>query len=424
MHRCAATLLLCVLLASCGPTDSPVVVHAVDAPPDRLSEWGILLADRQALRLNDGVVAYDLNTPLFSDYALKLRTVWVPEDDQVTYDDTEEFDFPVGTIISKTFHYEKAADKTGAGTSVLVADRKATLGRRGELSLEDYLLIETRLLVRYAEGWRALPYVWDTSQSDAYLEVAGDLWQLELVGKDTSQRINYVVPDTNQCAGCHTPNHSTRELRPIGPKAWQLNRSYDYVTGPANQLDYWQQQLAGIPALLELPTDRPRPAIQTYHGGIERFNLSSELTAQLQIISKQSGVTLFMTLLAAFKVILARYSRSEDLLVGVPIAGRNQVELEQLIGFFVNMLVIRTDASGDPTFAELLQRVRTVMLNAYAHQEVPFEMLVGQLSPERSLSHSPRSAAKNRSPRGTWRAAATPPHSELGPTFELNRSLP
>jgi amino acid adenylation domain-containing protein/non-ribosomal peptide synthase protein (TIGR01720 family) len=155
------------------------------------------------------------------------------------------------------------------------------------------------------------------------------------------------------------------------------------------QLDYWKRQLGGAPALLELPTDRPRPPIQTYRGASLAFALSAELSQQLKEMSRKEGVTLFMTLLAAFQVLLARYSGQEDISVGTPIAGRNRQETESLIGLFVNTLVLRTDLAGEPTFRELLRRVRETALGAYAHQDLPFEKLVDALQAERTLSHSP-----------------------------------
>jgi non-ribosomal peptide synthetase component F/acyl carrier protein len=152
---------------------------------------------------------------------------------------------------------------------------------------------------------------------------------------------------------------------------------------------YWKQQLAGAPPVLELPTDRPRPAVQTFRGSTQFFELSPNLAEKLKRLSQQQGVTLFMTLLAAFQTLLYRYTNQEDICIGSPIANRNRREIEPLIGFFVNTLVLRTDLSSNPSFQELLGRVRQVALDAYAHQELPFEMLVEQLQPERSLSYTP-----------------------------------
>ncbi|MET0646274.1 MAG: condensation domain-containing protein, partial [Pyrinomonadaceae bacterium] len=155
------------------------------------------------------------------------------------------------------------------------------------------------------------------------------------------------------------------------------------------QLAYWRERLSGAPALLALPTDRPRPAVQSYRGADISFTLPAELVAELRRLGQAHGCTLFMTLLAGWQALLARYSGQEDVVVGTPIAGRTHGETEGLIGFFVNTLALRTDLTGDPSFEELLGRVRETTLGAYAHQEVPFERLVEELQPERSLSHQP-----------------------------------
>ncbi|HKR15461.1 MAG TPA: non-ribosomal peptide synthase/polyketide synthase [Pyrinomonadaceae bacterium] len=155
------------------------------------------------------------------------------------------------------------------------------------------------------------------------------------------------------------------------------------------QLEYWRKQLAGAPLLPQLPADRVRPAVQTFRGARVQQEWSEELRQQLKSLSQQEGVTLFMTLLAAFQVVLARWSGQDEVVVGTPIAGRTQVETEPLIGFFVNTLVMRTSVNGNPSVRELLQRVREMCLQAYAHQDVPFEKLVEELQPERNLSHSP-----------------------------------
>jgi len=155
------------------------------------------------------------------------------------------------------------------------------------------------------------------------------------------------------------------------------------------QLDYWKRQLKGAPAMLELPTDRPRPPVQSFRGGRQSLNLSFELTARLKELSRREDATLFMTLLAGFQALLYRYTWQEDILIGTANANRNRNETEHLIGFFINMLVLRTDLSGNPTFIELLARVREVALGGYAHQDIPFDMLVDELQPERSLSHTP-----------------------------------
>ena len=174
------------------------------------------------------------------------------------------------------------------------------------------------------------------------------------------------------------------------------------------QLRYWKGALRGAPAVLELPTDRPRPAVQTSRGGRHRIVLPLPLSRALSLLARHEKVTSFMTLLAAFSVLLWRYSGQEDVLVGTPIAGRTRLETEELIGLFVNTLVMRTDLSGDPTFRELLGRVRETSLEAHAHQDLPFEKLVEELQPERSMSHTPIFQvlfSVQNAPRANWKLA-------------------
>jgi amino acid adenylation domain-containing protein len=154
-------------------------------------------------------------------------------------------------------------------------------------------------------------------------------------------------------------------------------------------LAYWDKQLGGDLPKLDLPTDRVPRAIQTFRGATHPVNLSKALSESLRAIGEGEGATLFMTLLAAFQVLLHRYTGQDEIIVGSPIANRNRVEVEAIIGFFVNMLVLRTDLSGNPGFRDLLARVREVTLGAYAHQDLPFEQMVERVQPERSLSHSP-----------------------------------
>jgi len=154
------------------------------------------------------------------------------------------------------------------------------------------------------------------------------------------------------------------------------------------QLSYWKQRLAGIESL-KMKTDHPRPITPSFRGEELSFELSPELSRSIQALSRQEGVTLFMTLLAAFKTLLYRYTLQEDIVVGADIANRNRKETENLIGFFVNLLALRTNLSGDPTFRQLLGRVREVTLGAYMHQDLPFDKLVEELQIERSLSHNP-----------------------------------
>jgi amino acid adenylation domain-containing protein/FkbH-like protein/non-ribosomal peptide synthase protein (TIGR01720 family)/FkbM family methyltransferase len=164
-----------------------------------------------------------------------------------------------------------------------------------------------------------------------------------------------------------------------------------WLQGKALQtsINYWKQQLAAAPPLLELPTDRPRPSVQTFQGWCFSFQLDAKLTASLKQLSHKSGTTLFMTLMAAYATLLFRYSGQSDILLGTPIASRNRQDIEGLIGFFVNTLVMRTRLESNPSFSELLMQVRSTCMDAYANQEVPFEQIVEALQIERSLSHSP-----------------------------------
>ncbi|HEU5383401.1 MAG TPA: amino acid adenylation domain-containing protein [Ktedonobacteraceae bacterium] len=155
------------------------------------------------------------------------------------------------------------------------------------------------------------------------------------------------------------------------------------------QLHYWKQQLAGVPAVLELPTDHPRPPVQSYQGALYFFTLPEKLSQAIGVLSRQEESTLFMTLLAAFQVLLARYAGNSDIVVGSPIVNRNRVEVEEVIGFFVNMLALRSDLVGNPTFREMLGRVRKVVIDAYAHVDLPFDKLVDALQTRRDPSYAP-----------------------------------
>jgi amino acid adenylation domain-containing protein len=169
--------------------------------------------------------------------------------------------------------------------------------------------------------------------------------------------------------------------------AWQRRR----LQGEALEVElgYWRRQLDGIPALLALPTDRPRPAVQTFRGGEAAFALPAALSESLKALGRSQGTTLFMTLLGAFQALLGRYSGQEDVCVGTPIAGRNRREVEGLIGFFVNTLVMRASLGEAPTFRQLLRQVRDASLEGHLYQDLPFERLVEELAPERSLDHTP-----------------------------------
>ncbi|RQX14746.1 non-ribosomal peptide synthetase, partial [Micromonospora chalcea] len=169
--------------------------------------------------------------------------------------------------------------------------------------------------------------------------------------------------------------------------AWQQ----DWLRGEdlSADLAHWREHLAGAPAVLDLPTDRPRPPVQGFQGASHPFTLPEPVLTALGALGKQHGATTYMALLAAFGVLLRRYSGQDDVVVGVPMANRDRAEVEPLIGFFVNTLPVRVDLTGNPTFTELLGRVRDACLGAYAHQRVPFEKVVEALKPARDLSRPP-----------------------------------
>ena len=245
-------------ITGCSQDRRQVTLHPVDEFPQRLSEWHVLIVDGNRLRLNNAVIPYDLNMPLFSDYALKLRTVWMPEGEGAVYREDREFDFPVGTILSKTFHY-RSADSGG----LQKLDGEARLASDGSLNLDEHRMVETRLLVHYEDGWRGLPYVWNEQQTEAFLEIAGSQFEYRFAGNaGQEESFIYIVPDMNQCAACHAPDHSSKKIRPLGLKAYQLNREFAYVDGTRGQLDYW----SASGRLTEVATVPPQIARWTKRG--------------------------------------------------------------------------------------------------------------------------------------------------------------
>jgi len=184
-----------------------------------------------------------------------------------------------------------------------------------------------------------------------------------------------------------TPSWSPLPVQYADYAVWQRDR----LSGAelTRQIGYWRDQLDGVPPLLELPTDRPRPAVQSHRGARVSRSLSAELSGAVSGLARNEDSTQFMVLAATFAVVLGRYAGTHDVVIGTPIAGRGQTELEGLIGFFVNTLVLRIRFDGNPTFRELLARVRTSALDAYAHQDLPFEKLVDELRPERNTGRTP-----------------------------------
>ncbi len=260
--RVRVGMMIGVLLALVGCSGKPAVHFFDEGQPATLDQWHVLRVEGGKLRLNDGVVPYDLNTPLFSDYAHKLRTVWMPEGKAAGYQPENVFDFPVGTILSKTFYYP-LPEGDGADAMAVARTPPSQSSLQGEaLDLSRVRLIETRLLVHRQQGWVALPYVWNREQTVATLKRTGDTVELELVDAAGARAaLSYQVPDQNQCGGCHITDNRSRKLLPIGPKARNLNRDFDYAGGRENQLAHLARvgYLQGAPA----PAQAPRAADAT-----------------------------------------------------------------------------------------------------------------------------------------------------------------
>ncbi|WP_164003037.1 non-ribosomal peptide synthetase, partial [Pyxidicoccus caerfyrddinensis] len=206
-------------------------------------------------------------------------------------------------------------------------------------------------------------------------------------GWSTGVLVRELVSFYKASASGQSPRLAALPLQYADFAAWQ--RAWLQGDVLQRQLDYWKQQLSGAPALLELPTDRPRPAVQSQRGTTLPVHLPESVASALSALCQREGVTPFMALLAVWQVLLARYSGQDDVVVGTPIAGRTRSETEGLLGFFVNTLVLRTQLRPRATFRELLAQVRATTLSAYEHQHVPFEKLVEELQPQRSLGHSP-----------------------------------
>jgi uncharacterized repeat protein (TIGR03806 family) len=226
---------LLALLSGCGTGAPSVQLHDANAYPAELSHWGLVIARGTRLQLGQGVLPYDLNTPLFTDYAHKLRTVWLPAGTQAAYSAEETFDFPVGTLLSKTFYYPT----DNSGRPMLNDDDSSDFAADG-LNLDAVRLIETRLLVRQPDGWDALAYVWDDAQQEATLEIAGEILRFEAHDGATVRNLTYIVPTRDECGSCHITDHASGEFEPIGPKARHLDKDYrHYADGSAPQLARW-----------------------------------------------------------------------------------------------------------------------------------------------------------------------------------------
>lgn len=241
-------LLAALLLSACEQPVAPLHMPEGEAYPQTLSEWGMLQRRAGYLQPAAAVLPYDLNTPLFSDYAHKLRTLWLPPGSVAQYGEAQ-FDYPLGTVLSKTFYYPKDAQG-----QLLFEQTELRDPQRG-VALARVQLIETRILLRQQDGWVALPYVWDAAQQEAHLEWAGA--RVELNVRDATgqaQSLTYQVPDANQCAGCHE-ERAGQGVVPLGPKARHLNKAFAYADGVRNQLQDWQQRgwLRGLPDMAGVP---------------------------------------------------------------------------------------------------------------------------------------------------------------------------
>jgi uncharacterized repeat protein (TIGR03806 family) len=231
-----------MVLGACqGPPD--VQVAEPDAYPERLSAWGLLRRDGNGLVLGRGVHPYEINTPLFSDYSQKLRTYYLPPGAQITYRERQSLEFPVGSVITKTFFYPH---REGVAHAAAAWD-----GNVSRLDLDNHRLVETRLLIRQPDGWDALPYIWEGD--DAYLRITGAVLPMQLAVAGTVENLPYVVPSRSECAACHATDHTAGELELIGLKARQLNRSYPGSSD--NQLVAWAARgdLSALPEPSAIP---------------------------------------------------------------------------------------------------------------------------------------------------------------------------
>ena len=239
-----SSLCFCLLLVlGCGkPGPESSRFFLADEYPEKLSDWGLIWLDGDSIKISEDSTVYTLNSSLFSDYASKLRTIRLTKDQPAIYQERDSFVFPMGTVISKTFFYRSSDQRA-------VSLNNDWSGSPEDLTLDTIRLMETRLLVMQKTGWEALPYIWEGD--DAYLMITGDLQ--ELVPANTEEKFFYQIPSKNQCASCHTTNHSEGALLPIGLKARHLNHSNtDYGK---NQLLYLQKnrQLVGLSNLEKVP---------------------------------------------------------------------------------------------------------------------------------------------------------------------------
>ncbi len=235
MMRLLLLALLALCVSGCAARPTGVTFHATENPAS-LDDWGLFDIKDGRITPRAGLVTYELATPLFSDYAQKWRAVFVPKGMSAEYDAEKTFDFPVGTVIVKTFYYTTPAGVAPGQSSRVMKVTPASYqsGATG-IDMSHSRLIETRLMVRRANGWEALPYVWNADQTEATLQRTGAEIPLEFIDGGKATRFTYAVPNVNQCAGCHATDR-TRKLMPIGFKARHLNRDFPGEGGEINQI--------------------------------------------------------------------------------------------------------------------------------------------------------------------------------------------
>ena len=217
------------------------IFHGSDNPKN-LSDWGIVSIKAGELVLSQSVIPYTLKAPLFTDYAHKLRTIWVPEGQVATLQKSDALNFPTGTVISKTFYYPRANPVHASQNNVLKVRDRQMVNHKTGLKLTEHRLLETRLLVHREAGWEALSYIWNEAQTNATLTRIGGVIPLSLIDENLEeQKFSYIIPNINQCAGCHAPNATSKELVPLGPRTIQLDTVYGYEDGFKNQLMKFQE---------------------------------------------------------------------------------------------------------------------------------------------------------------------------------------
>jgi acyl carrier protein len=272
-----------------------------------------------------------------------------------------------------------------AGVPIPLVDLTALASGPRELVAAGLVREEAQRPFDLARGPLLRAMLWRLGETEHLLllalhHIVSDGWSLGVLVREVT------VLYTAFAAGLRSPL-SELPVQYADFAAWQ--RSWLGGDVLERELQYWRDRLSGAPPVFELPTDRLRPVVQSFRGAVRSFSLPPELSAALTALSRREGATLFMTLVSALSVLLSRFAGQTDFTLGTAVAGRHRLEIESLIGFFVNTLVLRPDLSAEPRFTELVSRVRREALDAYAHQDLPFEKLVEDLAPERSLAHTP-----------------------------------